>query len=200
MSTSENRRELEALAETQGGLFLASQAVSLGYQTPNHSYHVSVGNWKKVVRGIYRLVTARTAENEDLIAISLWSIGRNGEDPKVVFDGPTALALAQVGDLNHAHIKGRIPKGFRRHSAPPFKCELSMGHPPEDAIHWKGIIAFANPVWVCAQMLKRQEISHQEAALIARQALVRGFATKEKAKLWGAEPLIELSEGAHDGK
>jgi hypothetical protein len=191
MSTNENKRALEALAEGQGGLFLASQAVTLGYKTANHKYHLNAGNWEKVSRGIFRLVRSSIAENEDLIAISLWSIGRKGDDPKVIFVGTTALSLAQVGDQNHEHINGIVPEAFRRHSDPPFKCTLAVGHVPDEAIHWKGVVAFANPVWVSVQMLQRNEISQPEAAQIVRQALIRGFATETKAEKWGAGSLLK---------
>ena len=78
-STQAARRELSDLAQTQGGYFTAKQATKAGYGRRHLDYHVKVGNFERVDRGLYRLPTVPPSVHDDLIRLSLWSRGRDDQ-------------------------------------------------------------------------------------------------------------------------
>ena len=49
------KERLYKYAVRQQGMFTTKQAEEAGYKRNNHSYHVSMGNWIREMRGIYRL-------------------------------------------------------------------------------------------------------------------------------------------------
>jgi predicted transcriptional regulator of viral defense system len=109
----EKRAALVAIAARQHGYFTARQALLAGYAYPRQHYHVHVGNWERVARGIFRLREYPLPEREDLIVLSLMSHDRAGQ-PQAVFSHETALALHDLSDANPARIHLTVPPGFRR--------------------------------------------------------------------------------------
>lgn len=105
-------QKLYHIAQDQKGLFTTAQAIAAGYPKNNHTYHVNVGNWKRVVRGVYRLSLFPEVENENLMAIYLWSKDKN-ENPQACFSHNTALELYNLSDINPFDIHISVPKKFR---------------------------------------------------------------------------------------
>ncbi len=112
----ETARKLAALAHMQGGYFTAKQAQSVGYTYPQLVYQVSSGNFERVEHGLYRLVTSRPAEHDELIRLSFWS--RNQKDePQAVVSHESALVLHELSELLPREIHLTVPPKFRK--APP---------------------------------------------------------------------------------
>jgi predicted transcriptional regulator of viral defense system len=107
------RIALAALAARQGGYFTARQALANGYMYPQQHYHISVGNWERVARGVYRLRDFPQPERGDLITLSLLSHDRTGQ-PQAVVSHETALMLHDMGDANPARVHLTVAPGFRR--------------------------------------------------------------------------------------
>ena len=103
----ELRRRLFALAAEQRGYFTAAQAVRLGYSYPAQAYHVNVGNWLRVDRGIFRLSEWIPDIHDDFARWTLWSKGR------AVVSHETALGVHRVGEFESPRIHLTVPPGFR---------------------------------------------------------------------------------------
>jgi predicted transcriptional regulator of viral defense system len=88
------------IAVTQEGLFSAAQAKIAGCSQQLLGRYLSSGRVERVQRALYRIVHFPRGENEDLIAVWLWT--RN----EGVFSHETALFLHQLSDAlpSRAHI------------------------------------------------------------------------------------------------
>ncbi len=136
MSYRDARYALLALAADQGGFFTARQALAVGYSYPEQHYHVTQGNWIRVVRGIFRLREYPLPERSDLIVLSLLSADRLGE-PQAVVSHETALALHELGDANPARVHLTVPPGFRKRL--PVQVILHRAHlTDQDWEDWGG--------------------------------------------------------------
>lgn len=100
------RRRLFLLAAGQGGYFSAAQAKEVGYSYQAQAYHVGVGNWTRVDRGIFRLTDWVPDLHDDLIRWTLWSRGR------AVISHDTALAVHGVGEFESARVHLTVPPEF----------------------------------------------------------------------------------------
>jgi hypothetical protein len=67
------------MADPQQGFFTAKQAQAAGFAENTHPYHVSVVNWIREYRGIYRLALFPPTEHPDLVFRALWSRNRDEE-------------------------------------------------------------------------------------------------------------------------
>ena len=109
---------LMAIAQDQQGYFTTKQAIEAGYADNTHTYHVRVGNWERVRRGIYRMTHLPVPEDGEMMAWLLWSRGRD-EKPTAALSHETALSLFELGDFNPAKIHMTVPPTFRRNSRLP---------------------------------------------------------------------------------
>ena len=96
------------LAAGQEGLFTTQQAAEVGYSPQLLVHHVRAGRVRRIRRGIYRLVHFPAGENEDLVAVWLWS-ERQG-----VFSHQTALSLHGLSDVLPSRIHLTLPEAWRR--------------------------------------------------------------------------------------
>src|SRR5688572_11692776 len=68
-----NHEELYQLAAQQAGYFTPADAREAGYSSPLLEYHVRVGRFERVRRGVFRFVQFPSAEFEDWVVAWLWS-------------------------------------------------------------------------------------------------------------------------------
>lgn len=80
------KKSLLSVAATQEGYFTAQQAKNAGYTPYHHGYHVSVGNWEKVDRGVFRIPGYPNNLQSDFVKWSLILIGRSQLLEISVFD------------------------------------------------------------------------------------------------------------------
>lgn len=102
----ELRRRLFDLAAGQAGYFSAAQARDLGYSYQAQAYQVSVGNWKRVGRGLFRLAQWVPEVHDELARWTLWSKGRG------VVSHETAMAVHDIGEFESPRVHLTVPPGF----------------------------------------------------------------------------------------
>lgn len=106
------RRRLFHLASEQAGYFSAAQAKALGYSYQAQAHHVSVGNWLRVDRGLFRLADWIAGVDDELARWTLWTKGLG------VVSYESALAVHLIGEFESAQVHLTVPPGFTpRHRA-----------------------------------------------------------------------------------
>lgn len=96
------------MASAQGGYFTAAQAREVGYSYQAQAYHVRVGNWDRVDRGLLRLTPWPSDVHDDLIRWTLWSRGQ------AVISHETALGVHEIGELESPRVHLTVPRGFSK--------------------------------------------------------------------------------------
>jgi len=99
-------RALFRTASAQGGYFTAAQAKDVGYSYQAQAYHVRAGNWVRIDRGLFRLMSWSPAVHDDLIRWTLWS------REQAVVSHETALGVLEIGELESPRIHLTVPDGF----------------------------------------------------------------------------------------
>ena len=170
---------LYATALRQEGHFTTQQANDAGYSPQLLVKYLRNGKVTRVRRGVYRLRHFPPGQQEELVAIWLWS------EQAGVFSHETALMLHGLSDAlpARAHLivpaawrrrRLRIPEGVVLHYAPVAK---------RDRV-WIGVV----PVTSVARTLADCAADHLAPDLLAaavEQALIRGLVGK--AELAGVE-------------
>lgn len=108
LTTAPNQDQLYETAAAQQGLFTVHQAALAGYSSHLVLYHAKSGNFQRVQRGVYRLTRFPAGDQEDLVALWLWS-ERLG-----VFSHATALNLLDLSDALPAQVHMTLPVAWRR--------------------------------------------------------------------------------------
>lgn len=105
----ERRRRLFELAAEQGGYFTAAQAKSLGYSYQAQAHHVSVGNWWRIDRGLFRLAEWVPGPHDEFARWALWSRGR------AIVSHESALGVHGIGEFESPRVHLTVPPGFTMH-------------------------------------------------------------------------------------
>lgn len=175
-STREAARSLRTTAQEQGGYFTAKQAKVSGYDYPHLEYHLSTGAFERVEHGLYRLADMPTAENEDLIRLSLWSRNR-ADEPQAVVSHESALVLHDLTELLPNEIHLTVPQGFRK-EAPPgcvlHKAVLAAGD-IEERIGFRATTPLRTLLDVAAGTISQEQLERAVA-----EALERGVVRRSK--------------------
>lgn len=170
-------QKLYEVARDQKGLFTTAQAIVAGYPKNNHTYHVNVGNWKRVVRGVYRLCLFPEVENENLMAIYLWSRDKN-ETPQACFSHSTALELYNLSDINPFDIHMSVPKKFRNKVFDVFG-NLVLHKRVIDEIDVQDLdgLKVTTPLQTLIDVIKDNSIDHKLIEQAVNQAYAKGMVT-----------------------
>jgi predicted transcriptional regulator of viral defense system len=179
-AVSQSKDTLIKIALEQGGLFTSDQAVQCGYDQKNHHYHVKVGQWEKVIRGIYRF---RPIESE-LSEYWLWSLWSKGRDKKTqaVFSHETALMLYQLSDLSPTKIHLTVPKKFRKGSEIPKVLTLHKQDLTGSDTKTINGLKVTTVLRTLLDLIEEQRISDEFIEQATKQALEKGFITKADIK------------------
>jgi predicted transcriptional regulator of viral defense system len=165
--------ELYATAAPQAGLFTRRQAVDAGYSPPLLEYHVQRGRLTRVGRGIFRLTHFPATDEEDLVALWLWS------ERQSVFSHETALRLHELSDVLPAVTHLTLPKeAQRRRRRTPPGVMLHYDHLGKGDLTWKGPVPLTTAlrsILDCKQAAVAPDIVRQAI----RQALRRGLFTRD---------------------
>ena len=102
------------IAQNQSGLFTSHQAIKAGVDHRNHSYHLKVGNWSKIEKGIYHLNFIQpNSTKRNFFLFQLWARNRKGEQVGV-FSYETALYLMDLTVDYPKKFHITVPNNFRR--------------------------------------------------------------------------------------
>ena len=98
-------------AQSQSGLFTSHQAIVAGIDSRNHSYHLKVGNWSRIEKGIYQLNVLQPNSKRDFFLFQLLTRNRKGESVGV-FSYETALYLMGLDNSYPKKFHITVPKNF----------------------------------------------------------------------------------------
>ena len=112
-SSKASTARLYEVASQQQGFFSTRQALAAGYADNVHPYHVHNGDWRRVMRGIYRLQRFPVTPYSELMVIWLWSQTRDGI-AQAVFSHQTALFLLGKQAWTDGPVQVTLPLEFRK--------------------------------------------------------------------------------------
>lgn len=112
-SSKASTASLYEVAAQQLGFFTTRQALAAGYADNVHPYHVQNGDWRRMMRGIYRLERFPESPHSELMIIWLWSQNRAGIE-QAVFSHKTALFLLGEEPWPEGLVQVTLPIHFRR--------------------------------------------------------------------------------------
>jgi predicted transcriptional regulator of viral defense system len=165
------------LAQDQQGYFTTKQAIVAGYKDNTHPYHVRVGNWERVWRGIYRMVHLPSPEDGEMMVWLLWSRGRD-ERPLAAMSHETALSLFELGDFNPAKVHLIVPPTFRRNSRIPKPLVLHRAQlAPAEITQLRGLIV-CRPLRALVDIASTYPDTLTDLQPIATDARRRGLITE----------------------
>lgn len=174
--TTLRKDRLFGVVEAQDGLFTTQQAGEAGYSDQLLVHHVNSGNFRRVRRGIYRLVHYPMGEHEEFVEIWLWS------DRVGVFSHETALALHDLSDVLPTKIHLTLPSASRRRRRRvPDGVVLHHADVTDAERAWHGPVPITSPLRTlvdCAQAAISPEILEVAVA----QALRRGLIIADEAE------------------
>jgi len=199
-SYKEAFRRLHEMAESQQGFFTAKQAKAAGFAENTHPYHVSVGNWIREYRGIYRLALFPPTEHPDLVLWALWSRNRD-EAVEGVYSYQTALSLYDLSDLNPAKLHMTVPVHFRRNSEIPGVLILHYADLPQGDVEAAQGFKFTRPLRTILDLQEADAVPRSFLRQALRQALGRGLINRHEIRSVNlAEPARKLfGEVLHRG-
>ena len=160
------------VAARQEGLFTTQQAAKAGYSPQLLVHHLRGRRVRRVRRGIYRVVHFPAGENEELVAIWLWS------EQAGVFSHQTALSLHQLSDVLPAQLHLTLPDAWRkrRFRVPPGVILHHADVGPGDRV-WFGPVPITSPKRTLIDCAAAQ-LSPELLGQAAQQALRRGLVSR----------------------
>ena len=179
-TSSPNREELMRIALEQAGLFTADQAIQCGFDQKNHHYYVKVGQWEKVVRGIYRFKPIESELSEYWLWY-LWSEGRN-KKPQAIISHETALLMYELSDLNPTKIHMTVPKNFRKGTDIPKILALHKKDIPESDIKTINGLKVTTVLRTLIDLIEEKRISDEFIEQATKQAIEKGYITRSDIK------------------
>lgn len=160
------------VATAQAGFFTTRQASEAGYSPQLLQKHLKAGRIAHDRRGVYRIVHYPHVDNEELVAVWLWS-ERTG-----VFSHQTALALQGLSDVLPARAHLTLPAAWRRRRLTvPADVLLHYADLADEVRAWFGPVPVTTPARAlneCARHGLAPDLLRQAA----EQALVRGLVTR----------------------
>jgi len=176
-SSNTLRRDLHAVAASQGGYFTASQAAEVGYDRRRFAYHVQAGNFERAGHGLYRLSTLPLSEHDELVRISLWSRGRDNK-PQAVVSHETALGLHDLGELIPSKTHVTVPRTFRKRSMKG--VAFHTGTVPKTERSQRDGFETTNPLRTLLDVAAGNTVPQEQLDKAVADALERGLVRKTK--------------------
>jgi len=169
------RRDLHAVAASQGGYFTASQAAEVGYDRRRFAYHVQAGNFERAGHGLYRLSTLPLSEHDEFVRLSLWSRGRDNK-PQAVVSHETALSLHNLGELIPAKTHVTVPRTFRKRSMKG--VVFHTGAVPQNERNQQDGFETTNPLRTLLDVAAGNTVPQEQLDKAVSGALERGLVRK----------------------
>ena len=178
-NTTQKYKNLYQIALEQDGYFTTKQAISAGYDTNSHPYHIKTGNWIREHRSIYRLANYPIGDRPDLMLWYLWSRNRN-EEPQGIYSHETSLTIHNLTDLNPSKLHMTVPKDFRRNSRIPDVLVLHYSDIlPAETDQMYGV-KITNPIRTIIDIIMEGNLSEDLLSQAILEAINRGAVTKSE--------------------
>lgn len=135
-------------ARARAGFFTADEAQAHHISPQLLRYRVGRGWVRREQRGVYRFASASPTEQDELVALWLWS----GED--AVFSHVTALSLLDLSDALPARLHMTVPPSWRyARFARPGHVVLHVAEVPAEDRQWLGYVPITSPARTIADCI-----------------------------------------------
>ena len=162
-------------AIAQEGHFTTQQALDAGYSSQLLVKYLNSGKIIRVRRTVYRLKHFPPGQQEDLVALWLWS------DRAGVFSHETALMLHELSDVLPARAHLTVPAKWRRRRLQvPDGVVLHYADVPKRDRAWVGAVPVTSPARTLADCAADQVAPDFLSSAIS-QALARGMVSRPQA-------------------
>jgi len=162
-------------ALAQEGHFTTQQALDAGYSSQLLMKYLNSGKIIRVRRTVYRLKHFPPGQQEDLVALWLWS-NRAG-----VFSHETALMLHELSDVLPARAHLTVPAKWRRRRIQvPDGVVLHYADVPKRDRAWVGAVPVTSPARTLADCAA-DYVSPDFLSSAISQALARGMVSGPQA-------------------
>lgn len=198
---NQSKQKIFEIAESQQGFFTSQQAISCGYSSSTHDYHMKRENWIREHRGIFRLAKFPYSSQTQFVVTALWTMNRDNEIDGV-YSHESALVLHDVTDANPNKLYMTVPKHFRRHSKPPYEVELfKQTLKDSEVIHDRGY-KITTPLRTVLDLISLSKTEERIVIQALQQFYEKGHLTKKEIEIVSEEntnPVIEkyLKESHH---
>jgi len=176
--TGQTGPDWDRLYETalaQEGHFTTQQALDAGYSSQLLMKYLNSGKIIRVRRTVYRLKHFPPGQQEDLVALWLWS-NRAG-----VFSHETALMLHELSDVLPARAHLTVPAKWRRRRIQvPDGVVLHYADVPKRDRAWVGAVPVTSPARTLADCAA-DYVSPDFLSSAISQALARGMVSGPQA-------------------
>ena len=156
-------------ALAQEGHFTTQQALDAGYSSQLLVKYLNSGKIVRVRRTVYRLKHFPPGQQEDLVALWLWS------DRAGIFSHETALMLHELSDVLPARAHLTVPAKWRRRRLQvPDGVVLHYADVPKRDRAWVGAVPVTSPARTLADCAA-DYVSPDFLSSAISQALARGM-------------------------
>ena len=162
-------------ALAQEGHFTTQQALDAGYSSQLLVKYLNTGKITRVRRTVYRLKHFPPGQQEDLVALWLWS------DRAGIFSHETALMLHELSDVLPARAHLTVPAKWRRRRIQvPDGVVLHYADVPKRDRAWVGAVPVTSPARTLADCAA-DYVSPDFLSSAISQALARGMVSGPQA-------------------
>ena len=162
-------------ALAQEGHFTTQQALDAGYSSQLLVKYLNGGKITRVRRTVYRLKHFPPGQQEDLVAVWLWS------DRAGIFSHETALMLHELSDVLPARAHLTVPAKWRRRRLQvPDGVVLHYADVPKRDRAWVGAVPVTSPARTLADCAA-DYVSPDFLSSAISQALARGMVSRPQA-------------------
>ena len=162
-------------ALAQEGHFTTQQALDAGYSSQLLVKYLNSGKIIRVRRTVYRLKHFPPGQQEDLVALWLWS------DRAGVFSHETALMLHELSDVLPARAHLTVPAKWRRRRLQvPDGVVLHYADVPKRDRAWVGAVPVTSPARTLTDCAA-DYVSPDFLSSAISQALARGMVSRPQA-------------------
>ena len=162
-------------ALAQEGHFTTQQALDAGYSSQLLVKYLNSGKIIRIRRTVYRLKHFPPGQQEDLVALWLWS------DRAGVFSHETALMLHELSDVLPARAHLTVPAKWRRRRIQvPDGVVLHYADVPKRDRAWVGAVSVTSPARTLADCAA-DYVSPDFLSSAISQALARGMVSRPQA-------------------
>ena len=173
--TGPNWDRLYETALAQEGHFTTQQALDAGYSSQLLVKYLNSGKIIRIRRTVYRLKHFPPGQQEDLVALWLWS------DRAGVFSHATALMLHELSDVLPARAHLTVPAKWRRRRLQvPDGVVLHYADVPKRDRAWVGAVPVTSPARTLADCAA-DYVSPDFLSSAISQALARGIVSRPQA-------------------
>ena len=162
-------------ALAQEGHFTTQQALDAGYSSQLLVKYLNSGKIIRIRRTVYRLKHFPPGQQEDLVALWLWS------DRAGVFSHETALMLHELSDILPARAHLTVPAKWRRRRLQvPDGVVLHYADVPKRDRAWVGAVPVTSPARTLTDCAA-DYVSPDFLSSAISQALARGMVNRPQA-------------------